>query len=244
MQPTEIEDAAAKIGNLSTAVNLRRPVPVTLHEIEENLLALLDSEALVAEDAEAEFKAELTEALKVAVDKRDRVAQFLANCSASIALADIEMDRLRKRKATFEKAVERLEAYAVETILSLGTDAKGKYRKLEGRTATLSVKRNPPSVDVQDEAAVPLAYKDASISAKCPADRWARAIQEIGVLFSVYCNPSVPISEDAQHVMALILDPKNVKHTIRKADVRKAIDAGAEVPGADVAMGEFHLEVK
>ena len=227
------------------------PVPVTLIEVEEHLKALLDTEALVTPEDEAEFKAELAHALRNAVEKRDRVAQFLIHCDSQIDLAAAEIARLQRRRDAFEKAADRLKAYVVSAIEAMGTDAKGKYRKLEGHTATLGIQRNPPSTDIEDEAKVPLEYKDASISARCPADRWVAAVAELERLWKVALrrdgdvHPDIgKISDDAKQVMSLILDPHNVKHSVRKADVKKAIDAGAEVPGADVSTGAFRLVVR
>src|SRR5580704_10706944 len=130
---------------------------VTLHEVEEHLAELLDTEALVSIEQQSEFQAELGAALKTAVEKRDRVAQFLTHCEAQMVTCDKEIKRLQDRKGSFERAIERLEGYVVNLIQGLGyDDPKGKkgtiYPKLEGKTATLSIQRNPPSVVFDDEA--------------------------------------------------------------------------------------------
>src|ERR1017187_5664462 len=72
---------------------------------------------------------EFQTALTAAVDKRDRVGQFLAHLEQQIDFAKFEIDRLRQRKATCERALARLEDYVIGTIENLGTDGKGKYRR-------------------------------------------------------------------------------------------------------------------
>ncbi|HZM11346.1 MAG TPA: siphovirus Gp157 family protein, partial [Candidatus Limnocylindrales bacterium] len=98
--------------------------------IEDHLAALIETIELVAPEQELEFRAEFQAALTAAVDKRDRVGQFLAHLEQQIDFARFEIDRLRQRKATFERALARLENYVIETIEQLGIDSKGKYRVL------------------------------------------------------------------------------------------------------------------
>src|ERR1035438_8257499 len=82
---------------------------------------------LVSPEQEQEFRAEFQTALTAAVDKRDRVGQFLAHLEQQIDFAKFEIDRLRQRKATCERALARLENYVIGTIEGLGPDSKGKY---------------------------------------------------------------------------------------------------------------------
>jgi hypothetical protein len=53
---------------------------------------------------------EFQTALTAAVEKRDRVGQFLAHLEQQIDFARFEIDRLRQRKATCERALARLES--------------------------------------------------------------------------------------------------------------------------------------
>lgn len=223
-----------------TAIAVRSTPPPALYEVEENLAALLDTEALVTEEQRTEFALELQAGLKVAKDKRDRVAQFVTHCKTAVELATSEIARLRQRQQLFEKAADRLEGYVVGVIQSISApDAKGKYPKLEGHTSTLAIQRNPSSVVAEDEAAIPLSYKDAELKTRCPADRWAAAAAEIASLCA-----GLQFGDDARQVLDLILDPKNVQHSIRKSEIKKAIEAGESVAGADLQVGEYRLVVK
>src|SRR5690349_9770845 len=82
------------------------------------------------------FRAEFHNALQTAIEKRDRVAQFLAHLESQITLAKAEIARLQERRQMYERAVERVEEYVIAAIEKLGPDAKGKYPKLEGKTIT------------------------------------------------------------------------------------------------------------
>ena len=143
------------------------PSPVVtaapLYIIEAHLASLIETAELVSPEQEQEFRAELQSALMTAVEKRDRVGQFLAHLEQQIEFANFEIDRLKQRKATFERALARLEAYVIETIESLGTDDKGKYRTLEGKTTTFSLRVCPPSVEVTDETSIPADFKTLPI---------------------------------------------------------------------------------
>ena len=82
---------------------------VPLYVIEDHLAALIETAELVSPQQEQEFRAEFQAALTAAVDKRDRVGQLLAHLEQQIAFARYEIDRLRQRKATCERALARLE---------------------------------------------------------------------------------------------------------------------------------------
>src|ERR1035438_8117858 len=104
-----------------------------LYVIEDHLAALIETAELVSPEQEQEFRAEFQTALTAAVDKRDRVGQFLAHLEQQIDFAKFEIDRLRQRKATCERALARLENYVIGTIEGLGTDSKGKYPRRRAR---------------------------------------------------------------------------------------------------------------
>jgi hypothetical protein len=141
-----------------------------LYAIEDTLAALIETAELVSPEQEREFRTEFQTALNAAVDKRDKVGQFLTHLERQIDFARFEIDRLRQRKAASERALARLEEYVIETIEKLGTDGKGRYRTLEGKTTTFSLRGCPPSVEVADESAIPAEYK--TLTLKLPAVTW------------------------------------------------------------------------
>ena len=158
--PLRLEPAAAPLPLVA------RP----LYDLEEHLAALADSAELVSPDQEAEYLADFERTLLATREKRDRVGEFLAACEGQAALAQREIERLQKRTALYQAAVERLEGYLTSILHVKGKDAKGKWQKLEGHTHTFGLKNMPPSVAIQDEEAVPAAYKTISIT--LPAQLW------------------------------------------------------------------------
>ena len=150
-----------------------------LYVIEDHLAALIETAELVSPEPEQEFRAEFQTALTAAVDKRDRVGQLLAHLEQQIDFAKFEIDRLRQRKATCERALARLEDYVIGTIENLGTDSNGKYRRLEGKTTTFSLRACPPSVEVADESAIPSEYKVLLL--KLPAVVWEELLDGLEI---------------------------------------------------------------
>ena len=195
----------------------------SLYVIEDQLAALVETAELVPPEQEQEFRAEFQAALTAAVEKRDRVGQFMAHLQQQIDFARFEIDRLRQRKATCERALTRLEDYVIETIENLGTDSKGKYRTLEGKTTTFSLRACPPSVEVANEAAIPAEYKVLLL--KLPAATWEQLLDGLEI-------------EQRSAVLGQVRSPEV---TVDKRLVKAAIDGGVEVPGAGLAIGRHSL---
>jgi hypothetical protein len=194
-----------------------------LYVIEDHLAALIETAELVSPEQEQEFRAEFQTALTAAVDKRDRVGQYLAHLEQQIDFARFEIDRLRQRKATCERALVRLENYVIGAIENLGIDGKGKYGKLEGKTITFSLRVCPPSVDVTDESAIPSEYK--ALLLKLPAVTWERLLDGLEI-------------EERSAVLGEVKSPEVI---VDKRSIKAAIDGGADVPGADLAIGRHSL---
>jgi hypothetical protein len=197
---------------------------LTIYNIEEHLVALLDTAEMVeTPEQQEQIFAEIQQALTNAVEKRDRVNQFLVHCESQQAAIDAEIKRLQTLKKSFTKAQERMEDYVLRTIQALGADEKGRYRKLEGRTVVFSARPCPASVEVRDEAAIPAEYKTLTITV--PATAWEELID------------GVDIDERSKFLAAV----KKTECSMDKRGIKTAIDSGAEVPGADLAIGRYAL---
>ena len=194
-----------------------------LYVIEDHLAALIETAELVSPEQEQEFRAEFQAALTAAVEKRNRVGQFLAHLEQQIAFARVEIDRLRQRKAICERAMARLENYVIGTIEGLGTDSKGKYPRLEGKTTTFSLRACPPSVEVTDEAAIPSEYK--ALLLKLPAVTWEQLLDRLEI-------------EERSEVVEQASRPEV---SVDKRSIKAAIDGGVDVPGAGLAVGRHSL---
>jgi hypothetical protein len=194
-----------------------------LYLIEDQLAALIETAELVSPEQEHEFRLEFQTALTAAVEKRDRVGQFLAHLEQQIDFAKFEIERLRQRKATCERALARVEEYVIETIENLGTDGKGKYRKLEGKTTTFSLRGCPPSVEVTDESAIPSEYK--TLVLKLPAVTWEQLLDGLEI-------------EQRTAVLGQVRSPEVF---VEKRPIKAAIDSGANIPGAGLISGKHSL---
>jgi hypothetical protein len=194
-----------------------------LYAIEDQLAALIETAELVSPEQEREFRTEFQTALNAAVDKRDKVGQFLTHLERQIDFARFEIDRLRQRKAASERALARLEEYVIETIEKLGTDGKGRYRTLEGKTTTFSLRGCPPSVEVADESAIPAEYK--TLTLKLPAVTWEQLLDGL----------------DIEQRAAVLAQVKSPEVGVDKRSIKAAFDGGADVPGAGLVSGRHAL---
>jgi hypothetical protein len=198
------------------------PSPMTLWDIEDDLQALLNSVDTASPEQERELQAAIADAMRTAVAKRERVYRWIAHCRAMEAAAKAEIERLRQRMAAFERARERVEEYVVEIIDAIGPDEKGKYPKLQAETATFSVARNPGHVEITDENLVPDAFKRATVT--LPLAAWLALSRLAGT----------------------VADPVEAKVSIGldRSAVKVAIQSGADIPGATLAIGDLRLVVK
>ena len=97
----------------------------------------------------------------------------------------------------------------------------------------LSVARNPDSVDIQDEAAIPDEYK--SVTVTLPTEIWAEVLHDFAMDKS---QEFADVSKILQ-----IADEKSTV-SINKSNIKKAIKAGETVDGADLFIGGLRCEVK
>ena len=196
---------------------------LTLYEISDHLVALLDSQDMCETDEQrAECEREIAAYVEQQVRKVDNYARYLAHLEDQANFAKLEIGRLQKRKAEMEARADKLRDYAVDVMQRIG------LQKLEGETATFRLKTNPPAVEITDEELVDAKYKTLTITV--PADRWEHAVDELK-------------HGDAGAFDELLIWLE-VRCSIRRAEIAKAIKGGATVPGADLAMGGVRLEVK
>lgn len=200
---------------------------ITLYEAEKTLAAFLDTEALVSPELEFEFQCALREALRTTKDKRDSIQRFLVHCESQAELCRQEEQRIAARRSKFEDAQQRLEAYVTTVIQQISEpDDKGHYPKLEGNTCTLSLRRNPASVAILDESAVPDDFKTVTITLP------AAVVQQIGTELAF---------AESEHMDAWIGARGSV--AVSKTAVKKALASGP-VAGAEMRLGAYRLEVK
>ena len=222
----QFEARAAQVGGESLRlVPAVPPAARPLYDLERHLAALVDTEEIVPEELEREYALELQATLLATIEKRDRVGQFRGWLQSQIAYAHAERIRLEARESFFQRAVDLLDSYLTRIIESLGLDAKGKRKKLEGNTCTISLHGCDKRAEVTDEEAVPTQYKRITVT--LPALTW-----------ELVCD-SLDFNMRAQ-VQGDVRSPKiEVSLSAVKADLKADIG----VPGAKLAGGTY-VEVK
>jgi hypothetical protein len=172
---------------------------LTLYDVEEQYQALLDTEEMVAPDLEEEFKRELTEALRSRDEKRDRVLHVLLEWDSRMDSIDREIDRLKRAKEVISNARRRLGNFIVRVIKEFGTDAKGKYKKLDASLGTMYARALPESLEIIDEAIIPDRYFTARVDV--PLEVWRALAEEIPELVGI--KPKA-INIDREKLMAAL----------------------------------------
>lgn len=197
---------------------------LTLYDVESTLAAFEETDEMVPSEQRAEFEAELAQALTVAKDKRESFARFIISRELMAANCKAEAKRLAELAHRAEAAAERAKAFGARVIVGIGMDAKGKYRKLEGNTTVLSLRKNPDKVAITDEASVPVEYK--TVTVKMTGRVWEELVEALG---------------DSRDEVLAGFDSTDA--VVDKRKVKAALDASIEVPGADMAFGEMRLVV-
>ena len=209
------EGTGAAVAEVAAPTELARAF--TLFQIEESL-------ALLAESAEEEgltpeIEAALTAYLEGALEKRDRVAEFIHFCEAMAELAKAEVKRLQARQKHFEATGERVSSMVLRVLDWL------RVTKLEGRTNTLKKRKCPPSVNVIDEHKIPAEYKRVTVT--LPLPQW----QELLARTPEEYRNSV-LSGIRKQEITLELDA-----------IKQALNLEKAVEGADLTLNRFKLQV-
>jgi len=206
----------------STAV-AELPAPIelakafTLFQIEESLMLLADSAE--EEGLTPEIETALTAYLEGAVEKRDRVAEFIHFCEAMAELAKAEVKRLQARQKHFEATAERVSSMVLRVLDWL------RVKKLEGRTNTLKKRKCPPSVNVIDEQKIPAEYKRVTVT--LPLPQWQELL--------------AGTSEDSRNTVLSGLRKQEI--TLDLEAIKQALNLEKAVEGADLAINRFKLQV-
>ena len=190
---------------------------LTLFQIEESLVLL--AESAEEEGLTPEIEAALTTYLESAVEKRDRVAEFIHFCEAMAELAKAEVKRLQARQRHFEVTAERVSNMVLHVLDWLGV------KKLEGRTNTLKKRKRPPSVNVIDEPRIPAEYKRVTIT--LPLPQWQQLL--------------AGTPEDARNTVLAGVRKQEISLDLKA--IKQALNLEKPVEGADLALNRFKLQV-
>jgi vacuolar-type H+-ATPase subunit H len=99
-------------------------------------------------------KEELAKYLQGAIEKRDRLGEFIARMEAEAEAIRGEEKRLGERRKGFEKIADSIRSSIHQQMLDWGV------KKVEGKLFTFAVQANPASVEITDESLIPGDYID------------------------------------------------------------------------------------
>jgi hypothetical protein len=126
---------------------------VTLYDTTAELTALIGLMEQHDEEPTEEMQGLIQAALEQHLRKVDSFAQFLVHLENQADFASDEIKRLTARKRRLELHHERLSNYALRIM-----DERG-WLELNGETADIRIKRNPPAVNILDADAIPAEFK-------------------------------------------------------------------------------------
>jgi hypothetical protein len=141
-----------------------------LWRIEEELEALVNSVDTCPEELQEQLEAQITRYLGAEASKVDQVGAVLTSFDATMESAKREIERLRARQQSVQKAAERLEAYILRVLHARGD------QPLKGRNVTLSV-RHTEALVIDDPGAVPAEWKRQTVSIDIPKDPIKKALK-------------------------------------------------------------------
>jgi hypothetical protein len=120
-----------------------------MYELTDKYRQLLD----VAEDVDSDLLADTLESIHDAIEvKAEATAAVIKEIEKDAAGLKVEIDRLSKRKQTYENNVKRLKQHLLNSL------EKAKMPKVKGQRFTVSTRFNAPHVVITDENMIPVQF--------------------------------------------------------------------------------------
>jgi ribosomal 50S subunit-associated protein YjgA (DUF615 family) len=201
-----------------------RKTGLTLYEIEDNLAALANTFEVI-EEAEAKqlILDEIGQALRRVREKRDAVVAFLQHCESQQNFADQEIERLKSRRELIARFQAEFEQYLVSLIDQFAIPDRRGVKRLEGNVSSMRIQKNPDSVVITDEKALPVAWKDVVLT--MPAHLWEALLE---------CLEKNERTVFEQKVKKFEFKPD-------KRALSSELKKGEQILGADLKFGEWRL---
>ena len=202
----------------------RQKTGLTLYEIEDNLAALANTFEVI-EEAEAKqlILDEIGQALRRVREKRDAVVAFLQHCESQQNFADQEIERLKIRRDRIARFQAEFEQYLVSLIDQFAVPDRRGVKRLEGNVSSMRIQKNPDSVVVTDEKALPVAWKDVVLT--MPGHVWEALLERLERNERTVFEQRVKKCEFKPDKRALASELKN----------------GEQILGADLKFGDWRL---
>lgn len=175
-----------------------------------------------ATDLELQIRREIASAT---AEKIENIHRLFVSIDMTDGAIDAEMKRLREHREANDRIRKRVRESVKHAMIC------HQITKISGKTVTFSLRRTPPAVVISDEEQIPARFKSAT--ATMPADLWAEIFQFLS-------------ANDARLSLRLIdaVRAKAPTFSVVKASVKKELDAGEDVPGADMSIDGQSLVVK
>lgn len=141
-----------------------------LWQIEEDLAALLDSVDTCPDELREELEQRIAEYVGHEIEKVDRVNGVLTSLEHVAANAKAEMERLRQRQQSAQRAADRLSEYVLHLL------RKRDGKPLKGRNVTFSIRKSEALI-ITDANAVPAEWKRVTQTVDIPKDPVKRALK-------------------------------------------------------------------
>src|SRR5260370_22062452 len=103
---------------------------------------------------------EIGQAIRRVKEKRDAVVGFLRHCDAQEKFGDLEIERLKTRRERIARFQAEFEQYLVSLIDQFAIPDRRGGKRLEGNFSSIRIQKNPDSVVITDEKALPVAWQD------------------------------------------------------------------------------------
>jgi hypothetical protein len=128
-----------------------------LWKIEQELEVLLDTLDVCPDEQRPQLEERISEYLTAEVHKVDKVGSVLSSLDNVVENAKHEIERLRERQQSAEKAAKRLEGYVLHVLRQRGG------QPLRGQNVTFSVRRTEALI-VDDPGVVPDQWKRTTVN--------------------------------------------------------------------------------
>jgi ribosomal 50S subunit-associated protein YjgA (DUF615 family) len=211
---------------MSTEIIPAVQTALTLYDLEDNLAALVNTFEMV-EEAETRklILDDIGNALRQVKAKRDAVVGFLRHCEAQQQFADQEIERIKTRRDRMAKFQAEFEQYLIRVIDQFVVADRRGVKRLEGNFSSMRLQKNPDSVVITDEKALPVAWKDVVLT--MPAYVWEALLERLEKEERAVFEARVKKLEFKPDKRALAGELKN----------------GEEIPGADLKFGDLRLVI-
>jgi hypothetical protein len=211
---------------MATELVRTQPNACTLYEFEDNLEAYANTVDLAEDEPTRHLiLEEIGQALRRAKEKRDAVVAFLRHCEMQQKFADLEIERIQKKKARITQVQQQLEHYVVQVVEQFATPDRRGVKRLEGNLSSLRIQKNPDSVLITDVDAIPLAFKQAVLA--MPAHVWEALLERLDLEDRKVFESRLEKLEFKPDKKAIAAELKN----------------GVPIAGADLKFGELRLVI-